>query len=142
MSIGFDTDLRNARALAIVAAIDAGADEYDSGHLLIYSGERPDTGYDIDEYDNELLVDFFLPFPCGTVSNGVLTFDAIEDVISLAEGVAAWARITDADGNFVMDMSVTDTEGSGDVKVDSTGANITDDTTISCSVATITEGNS
>ena len=141
MSIGFDADLRNNRALVIVAAIDAGADEYASGHLLIYSGDRPATGGEVDEYDNELLVDFFLPFPCGTVSNGVLTFNAIEDAVAVASGTAVWARITDADDNFVMDLSVTETGGSGDVQVDSIGAEITDEATICCTVATLTEGN-
>jgi len=142
MSIGFDEDLRNTRASAIASAIDAGGDEYDSGHLLIYSGDRPDTGDHIDEYDNELLVEFVFPFPCGTVSAGVLTFDTIADATSVAAGTATWARITDADDVFVMDLSVTDTGGSGDVKVATTGAVITDNTIISCTVATITEGNS
>ena len=142
MSIGFDTDLRNNRALAIVAAIDAGVDEYSSGHLFIYSGERPATGEAVDEYDNELLVDFLFSFPCGTVSNGILTFGTIQDVESAAAGIATWARITDTDDVFVMDLSVTDTEGSGDVKIDSTGAEIVDGILVRCTVATITEGNS
>ncbi|MDP3876285.1 MAG: hypothetical protein Q8Q50_04825, partial [Methylobacter sp.] len=44
--------------------------------------------------------------PCGTVSNGVLTFNAIaDDAMADATGILAWARGVNSDDNFVLDMT-------------------------------------
>jgi hypothetical protein len=140
MTIGLPVALRNSRLQALVDAIDLEGDEYGAGKLLIYSGTRPATGAVLDEYDDPiLLVEFDLPYPCGTVSNGILTLGTIPDAIAVASGTATWARITDADDNFVADLSVTDTNGSGDVQIDVVvieAAGI-----VHCHSAVITEGN-
>ena len=137
MTIGIGTSLRDSRLALIKDAIDAGSAE---SKLQIYSGSRPTTGEEVDEYTNSLLVEFELPYPCGTVSEGVLTFDSISGVSAIASGTAVWARLLDADEDFVADMSVSDMTGSGDVKIDSVELVIGD--SISCTLATITEGNS
>lgn len=140
MTIGISTAMRNSRLQLILDAIDAESDEYASAHLLIYSGTKPATGEAIDEYDDPvLLADFLLPYPCGTITDGVLTFGTIEDVVGLENGIAAWARMTDADDAFVMDLTVTDYFGNGDVKVDN--IEVFKDAVIHCTLATITEGN-
>jgi hypothetical protein len=139
MTIGLSIAMRDERLQLILDAIDFGADEYDTAHLLIYSGERPVTGGVPDEYDNVLLVNFPLSYPCGTITDGVLEFNTIEDVNSLAYGAAVWARITDSSDTFVADLSVTSLTGGGDILID--GTEIFADTLVTCVVATITEGN-
>jgi hypothetical protein len=139
MAIGLLTAIRNSRLQLVVDAIDNGADEYSTALLRIYSGDRPVTGGALDEYDNELLVEFLLSFPCGVIDDGVLTFGAIEDQIALAYGIATWARIVDESETFVMDLLVTEEGGVGDVKINDTEIFV--DGVVHCLVAIITEGN-
>lgn len=138
MSIGLKSSIRTARLQLILDAIDAGADEYDPSKLLIYSGERPSTGGLVDEYD-VVLVEFNLAYPCGSIINNSLCFDGIADVVASGSGLAIWGRIIDSEDNFVMDLSVTNYTGSGDIKLDST--TIVQGENVHCSSATITEGN-
>ena len=140
MTIGIDMDLRDARLLLIQEAIDFEADEYNTGKLRIYSGERPDTGAEPDEYDNVLLAEFNLPYPCGSITEGILTFNEIISVYGLVNGVASWGRIVDADDAFIMDLSVTSILGNGDIKIDD--VNIVINVLIICSLASLIEGNS
>jgi hypothetical protein len=135
MTIGISTSIREDRLQMIVDAIDGGADEYNGAFLFLYAGTRPETG----GAETDLVAEFTLPYPCGTITDGVLEFDTIEDVISLMYGVVEWARIVDADDNFVMDLSVTATGGGGDVTIDYT--EIYEGASVSCTLATITEGN-
>jgi len=140
MTIGLSLDLRNDRLQIILDAIDNYGDEYEGGHLLIFGGDRPETGEEyLDEYDNDLLADFSLPWPCGSVSDGVLIFESMADTVGLLTGTASWARIVDALGNFVMDLSVTSTYGGGDVKINSLDIEV--GLPIECTSASITEGN-
>ena len=139
MTIGITTALRNDRLQLLLDDIDDGADEYSTASLLIYDGDRPATGEAIDEYDNDLLVTFDMPFPCGTISAGVLTFGAIADAIASAYGIATWGRMLNEAGDFVADLSVTNEVGNGDIKLNDT--EIFAGGVIHCLVATITEGN-
>jgi len=131
--------MRDDRLQLVVDAIDGESDEYSGAHLLVYSGDRPYTGEEIDEYENDLLIDFELPYPVGTITDGVLTFAEVVDVYSLEYGIASWARIVDALDAFVMDLSVTSTIGNGDVKIDN--LEVFAGVLVHCSLATITEGN-
>lgn len=100
MAIGMITALRNNRLTQIINQIDAGAG---AGKVRIYNGSRPATGGTV----TTLLAELTLSDPCGTVSNGVLTFSAItQDASADQTGTATWARIVDSDNNFVMDMNV------------------------------------
>ena len=106
MAIGLSTTARNARLTALITAIDAGSGP---GVLSIYSGTRPATGGTA----TTLLAELTLSDPCGTVSGGVLTFNAItQDSSANASGTASWARIADSDATFVLDLGVG-TAGSG-----------------------------
>ena len=101
MTVGFSTDLRNARLQAIIDKLDAGSG---AGYLEFYSAVRPATGAAIT--DQTLLATCVLSDPCGTISDGVLTFDTIaDDVAADADGDIAWARAFDSDANFVADFS-------------------------------------
>jgi hypothetical protein len=131
MAIGYVTTLRTTRMNALVTDIDSGAG---AGTLTIYSGTRPATG----GTETTVLAVLTLSDPCGSVTNGVLTFSAITDDASAnATGTASWARLKDSDGNAAADMSVG-TSGA-DINFDSVsfvaGGNV------SVTSLTITEGN-
>jgi len=125
MALGFATTLRTARASQIVAAIDAGAG---AGKLRLYNGTRPATGGAV----TTLLAELTFSDPCGTVTNGVLTFSAIaSDTSANNTGTATWFRIVDSTGAFVLDGTITVTGGGGDITMTSTSiqAGVTVDAT-------------
>lgn len=114
MALGFATTLRTARASQIVAAIDAGAG---AGKLRLYNGTRPATGGAV----TTLLAELTFSYPCGTVTNGVLTFsDITSDSSADTTGTATWFRIVDSTGAFVLDGTITVTGGGGDITMTST----------------------
>lgn len=139
MTIGLSTGMRNDRLQLILDAIDSVGS---GGHLLLFNGTKPAVGSFVDEYDEydayDLLANFTLPYPCGTISNGILTFGAISDAIGLETGSATWARIINASGVFVMDLTVG-VLSSFDVVMDSVVVDYMGP--VSCTIATITEGN-
>ncbi|MCF7964221.1 MAG: hypothetical protein K9L79_01640 [Methylobacter tundripaludum] len=99
--LAFSTALRSSRAQLIADALDAGAT---AGKILLYTAPRPATGAAITT--QTLIGTCVLSDPCGTVSNGVLVFDGINnDDLADATGVIAWARGVDGDDAFVLDMS-------------------------------------
>jgi hypothetical protein len=137
--IGLGITLRNSRLSLIKDAIDLDADEYNTAKFLLYSGIRPVTEAEPDEYDNILLGEFALSWPCGSISNGVLTFVNPDDIFGLANGIAVWGRLLTVDDIFVMDLSVSNYTGSGDIKIDSTSIILGEK--IHCQNFSITEGN-
>ncbi len=139
MTIGLSSSLRTARLELVRDGIDHGGDEYWAGHLIVYSGTRPDTGQPIDEYENIELLNIPLPYPCGTIDDNVLTFSPIDSVLGLSTGTASWARIVDADEEFVMDLSVSTESGNGEVKLST--LSIIEDAEIDILEASLTEGN-
>ena len=105
--LAFSTALRTARAQAIITALDAAATP---GKFLLYDGTQPASGAAITT--QTLIGTCVLSDPCGTVTNGVLTFAAIaDDPIADATGTIAWARGVDGDNAFVLDMSCGVTGG-------------------------------
>lgn len=126
---GYVTSLRNSRLNAIVSACGA------TGRLLIYSGTRPATGA---APSGTLLVTMPLKNPVGTVAAAVLTFTKPDDVQATANGTASWARIDDGT-NAVIDLSLSDTTGVGEVKLNTT--TITTGLFVSAQTITVNEGN-
>jgi hypothetical protein len=56
--------------------------------------------------------------PCGTVSGKVLTFSAIQqDNQADATGTVTWARLLDSNNTVVLDVDVSDTNGTGIIKM-------------------------
>ena len=110
--------LRNAMADQITALIDAGSGP---GTLKIYSGTQPADADDALS-GNTLLAELALSDPSApAASSGVLTLSAIADDASAdATGTATWARVEDSDGNNVFDCDVTDTGGTGTLKLNTT----------------------
>lgn len=139
MTIKLATSIRNARATQIATAIDGGAS---GGKLNIYSGSRPGTGGGaIDPFNNLLLGTLTFSKPCAaSIDNGVLTFAAIaQDSAADNNGTATWARITNSDGGYSMDLDVSVNSGSGDIKLNS--VDIIQGGPISIISASLTEGN-
>lgn len=115
MGITFSDTLRTARANAVVTAINNGAG---SGTMSLYTTPQPAKGAAITSQTCLGTVTF--AEPAGTVSNGVLTFATITDDSSADnDGTASWARILDGTGAFVADLTVTDNNGAGPVKMPS-----------------------
>lgn len=56
--------------------------------------------------------------PCGSVTDGMLTLDAItQDSSADASGVATWARLKDSTGAAVADVDITTTGGGGTLQM-------------------------
>ena len=116
-TVHFATGLKNNVLAPIIAAIDAGSGP---GRINIYSGTMPAT-VTTALTSQVLLATLTFADPCGTITDGVLTMDAItQDASANATGTAAWARITDSDGNIVMDINVSATGGSGALQMNTT----------------------
>lgn len=133
--IGYAVALRTARMTAVRDALDAGPA---AGTLKFYGGTRPSTGSAIST--QTLLATLAFSDPCGTVSNGVLTFSAISpDTSADATGTATWARGADSTGAFVVDMDVGPT-GSG-AAIQLNNVNLVAGGEVSITSASLTEGN-
>jgi len=102
MPLKFSSTLRNARATAIINAIDAGG----VGSIELYSGFQPATGGVITTQTLLATAQFFTP--CGSATAGTLTFNAISNAAAIANGFIEWARILNGSGQFVMDLDCGD----------------------------------
>jgi hypothetical protein len=113
----FADTLRTNRSQKIIDAVDAGTGP---GVMKFYTAPRP-TPKGAAVTTQTLLGTVTFADPSGATSNGVLTFNPLTDDSSAdADGVAAWVRVLDSAGTFVMDMDVTDNAGTGPVKMPST----------------------
>jgi hypothetical protein len=132
MTIGLVTATRNARLDLIKTAIDAGAGP---GLLRVYDGTRPATGGTA----TNLLAELTFSDPsAAAAASGVLTFSAITaDASANATGAATWCRIVDSTGAFVLDGSV----GTSGADYNLNTTSITQFVQVSCTSATLTEGN-
>jgi hypothetical protein len=135
MGMTFATTLRTSRAAAIKDAIDAGAG---AGVAKLYTGTPPAACGAIDT--QTLLGTLTCSDPCGTVTAGVLTFDAItQDSAADATGTAGFLRFEDSDGNAVADLTCGVTASGEPVELNT--VDIVEGGPISVTSATITEGN-
>ena len=132
MTVGLVTATRNARLDLIKTAIDAGPA---AGFFRVYDGTRPATGGTA----TTLLAELTFSDPSASAaSSGVLTFSAITaDSSANATGTATWGRVVDSTGAFVMDFSV----GTSGADFNLNTTSITSGVQVSCTSATLTEGN-
>lgn len=126
---------------AIVDLVDGGAA---GGELIIYSGTRPAT-VDTTITDQTELVTFTLADPSfgnatDVTAGGVATLEDVAAVQASATGTATFFRMFDSDGNAILDGEVTDTEGSGDLKLSSTSVIQDIEVTIVSMTATMPKG--
>jgi hypothetical protein len=121
MTIKISIALATAAADAIAAAVDVGVP---LSTLVIYDGAEP-ADADVAVTTQVALVTFELPAPAfgaaAPVAGGAqITANAIPEVDADADGTATWFRIYDGDGLPILQGDVTDTLGSGNLKVSST----------------------
>lgn len=114
----FSTTTKNAILDAIKAAIDSGGA---AGTIKIYTGTMPaspDTGLS----GQTLLGTLTFSYPCSSgAASGVLTMSAItQDSAADADGTAAWARCLNSAGSAKLDIDVSNTAGSGALKLNTT----------------------
>lgn len=116
MTVRLSTAARNASSNAVVDLIDAGPA---AGQLKIYSGNQPATADDA--VAGTLLATVALADPAfGDAANGAAQMADPAAVTAAATGTAGWFRITDSTGATVMDGSVSDNTGNGDLKLSTT----------------------
>lgn len=132
MTVGLVTATRNSRLNVIRDAIDAGAG---AGLARIYDGTRPATG----GAATTLLATLTCTDPSApNASSGVLTFSAISpDTSADATSTATWGRFVDSTGAVVADFSV----GTSGQDLNLNTVSIVTGVQVSCSSATLTEGN-
>jgi hypothetical protein len=122
MPVSLNTTLRNARSSAIVTEAGAGA------KLTVYT-----SGYASVLYTSTCAATL------GTVSGGVLTFNAVGAATATGAGTAAIARLFKSDGATMVIEGLT--VGTSGTNIVITNAVIAVSDSITTSGATITEGN-
>lgn len=122
MAIALNTTLRNARATAIVT--EAGA----TAKLTVYT-----AAYAAVLYTSTCAATL------GTVSGGVLTFNAVGNATASGAGTAAIARLFKTDGTTMVIEGLTVGTSGTNIVISNTTIAIND--VITTSAGTITEGN-
>ena len=114
MTLSVSFDLKNARLSAVVAFLDTGAGV---ARVRIYPGARPlVTAVPASGFLSELP----LNKPSGSVLDGILTLAPGAPVLNANSGVAAWARVVNGNGETAFDCDVSDTAGTGEIKIQNT----------------------
>jgi hypothetical protein len=127
------TALRTTIANEILSAITNGT--AGDPTIEIYTGAIPALG---DPVSDTLLATLTMTTTAGTVTDGVLTMDAItSDPTADATGTAGWARVLDRDGVAAIHITVAD-DGSGDLNLNS--VNVVAGTPVAITAFTITIG--
>ena len=124
MAVTYSNATKQARLEAVIAKIDAGSG---AGTLEIGT-----TGM------ASVLATLTLADPCGSATDGTLTFDFDPDISDTSAdngGTAAAARIKDSDGNVIVSGLTVGTSGA-DIVLDSTS--ITAGQTVTLTTGTIT----
>lgn len=121
MALKISAALAAACANLVATAADAGVP---ASTLVIYDGAEPADVDTAVTTQNELVV-FDLPDPAfgaaADVAGGALiTAEAVTPQDAIADGTATWFRMYDGDGLPLIQGNVTDTSGSGNLKVSST----------------------
>ena len=110
------TSVRTSVGQVVLTAITNGSAQLPK--IEIYDGTMPASmGLSITD---TLLAEMELTATAGTVTAGVLTFDAItDDLEANANGTPGWARILDRDGAEVHYITVTGTGAGGELQLSS-----------------------
>lgn len=106
--------LQSAFITPMLTALDAGGGP---GIVEIYNGTIPATAATAVTTQTKLGT-LTLSDPCGSVTDGMLTLDAItQDSSADASGTATWARLKDSTGAVVADVDITTTGGGGTLQM-------------------------
>lgn len=131
--ISLDPTVAATMLNAIVAAADEG---FDASYISIYSGLVP-VSASTNLTNQVLLAKLTCSDPTASVLGKTLTFEPIgADTAADATGTATFFRLFSSDNNVVLQGSVSDSSGSGDLKLGT--ADIVQDATVQITSATIT----
>ena len=109
MTLALELSVKTARLAALRDAIDSGTG---TAQLILYGGTRPAAGGP----GTTALGTAGLPTPCGSVAGNVLTLALPDSINAAADGTVTWFRITDRDGNWVIDGDAAD-DPAADLKI-------------------------
>lgn len=114
MSISISTYTRNSLLAKLIADIDSG-NGLNTGYIEIRTEPRPDPNQ---AATGTLLVTANLSNPSfGPVSNGqCLAYEITPRTNILSDGIASWFRIYNRDNIPILDGSVSNADGDGDIK--------------------------
>jgi hypothetical protein len=109
--------LANRCASAVAQAwVDDVDTDTDPGYFEVYTGTIP-TDPNTAISDQVKLGTLTFSATCGTVSNGVVTLNAVtQDTSADATGTAAWVRVYDGAGATVGDYAASTADGEGPFK--------------------------
>ena len=107
------SDRAGAALQATLTRLNAGTA---GANVALYDTVRPANGA---AAGGSPLAAFVLPKPAGVIATGILTLGSVPDALISATGVAAWARVT-VGAVHEFDCSVTDTAGTGTIKLSTT----------------------
>lgn len=116
MTFAISTAHNSARLEATRAFADTGVQ---NSRIHLYATTQPATGADP---GGAPLVTLLLTKPCGVVTGGALALEQADpggDLI-MVTGSALWARWVNGNDDLVADGTVSDTAGTGDIKLDGT----------------------
>jgi hypothetical protein len=92
MRLDLSPDAKDARSAALMAL-------FPGGTVTIYTAPAPAPGGTA----TTLLLSYTLATPAGTVTAGAFTATTPITGAGLANGIAAWGRLADSSGNWVLD---------------------------------------
>jgi hypothetical protein len=114
--ISLKTTLASTMLASLVTLADGGTG---AAYITIYSGTVPTTAETVLS-GQTALAQLTCSKPSATVSGKTLTFAAITSHSISASGTASFFRLCASDGTVVLQGSVSDTIGSGDLKLGTT----------------------
>lgn len=121
MTVGISTAVKNSALIGIRVLIDAGSG---AGKIKIYNAPRPATGVAITT--QTLLAELTMQDPsfAEPASATMIMNVPVSDSSANATGTASWARITDSNDNFVMDIDVGDLASGAELKLPTTAISL------------------
>jgi hypothetical protein len=104
MTLALSPSLKTARLTALLDVIETGNG---AAQLTFYGGAQPEPG----GTPVIGIAQSWLNYPCGTIQDNVLTLALPDTIVASASGTITWARLTNMNGDWVIDMSVSDSPG-------------------------------
>jgi len=134
MSLTYTTAVKNARANALVNQIDVATNP---ATIILYSGTAP---IGVGAITTQVaLVTLPLQKPCyASITNGVITLNAIIEQMVQATGTAGFARLLDGDGIAIADMTIGINGSGEDIEIPT--VNLIQGSYIRITTGQITEG--
>lgn len=113
MTLSISVALNDARLQGTLDFLNVGTGV---ARLRLYDGTRPANG----GTPTTLLVEIPLDDPAGAITAHTLVLAASTLPLVATSGVATWGRMVNGNGDHAFDATVTDTAGSGEIKIPST----------------------